>query len=217
MLLNLETDIQGILDKILKHHFNTELLEGTLCKKRFVFYLLQDRYYLKDYAKALAITAARLDDHKNIKIFLQFALEAIDDEQALHVNYLNQFGTIIAELNVTEPSPACFMYTNYLLQTAHTKSVEQSIAALLPCFYVYQKVAEHMQSKLVDLQSHPYGDWINLYSGDEFCHATELAFSVLQDRINAENIDDIKKAFIYSTKLEWLFWDSAYRMEAWQI
>ncbi|MDF1760804.1 MAG: thiaminase II [Coxiellaceae bacterium] len=214
----LKTDIQGILDKILKHNFNKELLDGTLCKKRFVFYLLQDRYYLKDYSRALAITASRLDTNENIKTFLQFALEAIDDEQALHTKYLHQYKSIITDINVTEPSPSCFMYTNYLLQTAATKPVEQAIAALLPCFYIYQEVARHMQQQIILTNNHPYGDWIVLYAGDDFQRSTAMAFNVLDNLTKHSHcLTDVKKHFIRSTKLEWLFWDSAYSMQLWAI
>ena len=214
----LKTDIQGILDRILKHNFNREVLDGTLCKKRFVFYLLQDRYYLKEYSRALAITAARLDSNEHIKTFLQFALEASDDEQALHTSYLCQYTTIIADLNVTEPSPSCFMYTNYLLQTAATKPVEQAIAALLPCFYVYQEVAKYMQKQTIHDFNHPYANWITLYASDDFQRSTTAAFAVLDALTKySHDLVDIKKCFIKSTQLEWLFWESAYSMQHWAI
>ncbi|MDF1796713.1 MAG: thiaminase II [Coxiellaceae bacterium] len=212
----LKTDIQGILQVILKHNFNMELLDGTLCKNRFVFYLLQDKFYLTEYAKALAITASRLHAHSDMKTFLQFALEAIDDEQALHTKYLGRFKSIIQDLNVKEPSPTCFMYTNFLIQTASTKPVEQSIAALLPCFYIYQQLAQHMQKQLRDINGHPYGEWITLYASDDFQLSTDMAFTTLDNlMIDSKSHADVKKTFVYSSKLEWMFWQSAYKYEAW--
>ncbi|MDF1655376.1 MAG: thiaminase II [Coxiellaceae bacterium] len=200
------------------HSFNKELLDGTLCKKRFVFYLLQDKFYLTEYAKALALTAARLNNNNDIKMFLQFALEAIDDEQALHTKYLRQFKSTITDLNITEPSPSCFMYTNFLLQSASTKPVEQAIAALLPCFYIYQKVAEHMTQKINNLQLNPYHEWIALYASEEFQRSTDIAFNILDDlTTHLNNHEHVKTAFIYSAKLEWMFWDSAYHKQSWAI
>ena len=34
--------------------------------------------------------------------------------------------------------------------------------------------------------------------------------------VNDKQLQKMKEAFITSTRLEWLFWDSAYRMENWQ-
>jgi thiaminase (transcriptional activator TenA) len=33
---------------------------------------------------------------------------------------------------------------------------------------------------------------------------------------NNKQLQQMKEAFIASTRLEWMFWDSAYRMENWQ-
>jgi thiaminase/transcriptional activator TenA len=68
--------------------------------------------------------------------------------------------------------------------------------------------------------NNPYKDWINAYAGEEFKDATKKALKITDEL--AYHANDITKAqmkemFILSTKLEFMFWDSAYKMEQWVI
>ncbi|MBN8898960.1 MAG: hypothetical protein J0H35_12365 [Rhodospirillales bacterium] len=72
--------------------FNRELADGTLDPDRFRFYVVQDALYLADYARALALAAARSEDGVPFKTFADGALEAVAVEQTLHGSYLRPFG-----------------------------------------------------------------------------------------------------------------------------
>ena len=58
-----------------------------------------------------------------------------------------------------------------------------------------------------------------MYSGEEFQDVVKNTID-LTDRVakdaNNKQLQQMKEAFITSTRLEWMFWDSAYRMENWQ-
>ena len=58
-----------------------------------------------------------------------------------------------------------------------------------------------------------------MYSGKEFQQVVKNAIG-LTDRVandaNDKQLQKMKDVFITSSRLEWLFWDSAYRMENWQ-
>ena len=64
--------------------FNTELAAGTLAPERFRFYILQDAIYLGEYARVLAIAAAKAPDAATVQVFAGGAAQAIAVEQALH-------------------------------------------------------------------------------------------------------------------------------------
>ena len=57
-----------------------------------------------------------------------------------------------------------------------------------------------------------------MYSGEEFQEVVQKAID-LTDRVaedaNDKQLEKMQEAFITSTRLEWIFWDSAYRMENW--
>jgi len=57
--------------------FNTELAAGTLAPERFRFYILQDAIYLGEYARVLALAAAKAPDAATVQWFSGAAGEAI--------------------------------------------------------------------------------------------------------------------------------------------
>ena len=48
-----------IYEAILRHPFVTGLTDGSLDRERFRFYAVQDALYLREFARALSIAAAR--------------------------------------------------------------------------------------------------------------------------------------------------------------
>src|SRR5512132_1905335 len=125
---------------ILDLPFNQELAAGTLARERFVFYMLQDAHYLTWFGRALAVTAARAPDAQALIQFAGSAREAVVVERALHEGFFRRFGVSAAEATATEPSPTCAHYTHYLLALAYNAPYEVSVAALLPCFWIYWEV-----------------------------------------------------------------------------
>src|SRR5688572_11256089 len=104
--------------------FNTELAAGTLRAERFRFYVLQDAIYLGEYARVLAMAAAKAPDAATVSWFGGAAVEAVAVEQALHGRYLAEFGVTPTATAAAEPSPDCLAYTSFLLATAHQQSWE---------------------------------------------------------------------------------------------
>ena len=128
------TDLRAAIDGL---PFNRELAAGTLDQARFHFYITQDALYLDQYARILVMAGARGPDGATLRLFAECALEAVAVEQALHGQYLTQFGADALE---AEPSPDCLGYTSFLLATAYHEPWEVLMAALLPCFWIYWDV-----------------------------------------------------------------------------
>ncbi len=114
--------------------FNVELAAGTLSRERFRFYIQQDALYLGQFARVLAIAAAKAPDPAILQAFTQFSLGALTVEQALHERYLAAFGVSAADAARAEPAPDCLAYTSFLMAAAHHEPWEVLIAALVPCF-----------------------------------------------------------------------------------
>ena len=204
--------IEPIYQAILKHPFNVELAAGTLDRERFQFYMQQDSLYLVDFARALAQAASKAPTPEDIVLLLRFSEGALVAERSLHQHYFDLFGITLD----TRKAPGCFAYTQFLLaETAH-RGYERGIAALLPCFWIYREVGLHIHQHAAS--NNPYQKWIDTYSGEEFAAVVDQAID-LTDRV-AEGVNDRQRgemleAFVTSTRLEWQFWDSAYRMESW--
>ncbi|NLG69157.1 MAG: thiaminase II, partial [Firmicutes bacterium] len=58
--------ITAIFEAILAHPFIQGLTDGTLPEEAFRFYVIQDALYLRDYARALALAAAKAPQEQAI-------------------------------------------------------------------------------------------------------------------------------------------------------
>src|SRR5437667_7749058 len=118
----------GLREAIHRLAFNTELAAGTLAPERFRFYILQDAIYLGQYARVLALAAARAPDAATTEFFGHSAVQAIIVERALHGRYLAEFGVDPAAIEAAEPAPDCLAYTSFLLAAAHQEPWEVLVA-----------------------------------------------------------------------------------------
>ena len=93
-----------------------------------------------------------------------------------------------------------------------------SLAALLPCFWVYQHVGSTILRSTGDDPEHPYRAWIRTYAEEEFADSV-LAARELVDRAAAASTSEVVErmfgAFTTATEYEWMFWNSAWHRERW--
>lgn len=215
MFNELQDAVADLLPKIYQHPFNQELAQGTLPIEKFIFYLSQDALYLVDFSKALALTATRLPKDEQSELFIQFSINALKAERDLHIKLLKKHPT---HPKTNQQSPFCFMYTNYLLRMASTATVEESVASLLPCFWIYQQVGQRINTKKI--LNNPYQEWIDLYSSPEFNHSVDLMISTINELAAHASIyckQKMLRAFRLATLCEWQFWQGAYSHQVWPI
>jgi thiaminase (transcriptional activator TenA) len=198
--------------------FNRELARGTLPREKFQFYMLQDSIYLEAYARALSLASAKAPDTGAMLEFSGAAAGAIQVERALHAGFFREFGIGETERTATEPSPTCLNYTNFLLAIGATGSYAELVAAILPCFWIYWDEGNHIAATAT--RPNPYDKWIGTYSDASFGDATRRVIAIA-DRIAADadpgTVARMQAAFLRCTQFEWMFWDSAYRLERWPV
>lgn len=207
--------IEPIYKKTLELPFIQELIDGSLDRNKFNHYIQQDSLYLADYGKVLTGLASKLTDPDHIEAFIGFAGETMAVEKALHASF---FKHIEIKANVS-PTPACLLYTSFLLKHLANSPVEVIAAAVLPCFWIYKEVGDYILSQ-PKKESNPYQSWINTYGGEEYAKSVETAISIcdqLAEKCTIEQQKVMTEAFIMCSKLEWMFWDSAYHLEKWKI
>jgi thiaminase (transcriptional activator TenA) len=209
------SQVSSIYKAIENHPFNQELKTGALPSDKFLYYSRQDRIYLQAFAKALAVLATRLEDSKDAKPVLQAAIDCLDEGQSAHAK------TSTAEAGgVGEPEeigPANFAYTHFLLSTAAYKSREQLAAALLPCFWIYLKLAKALVPAVSEMN--PYKPWVDTYSSHKYESAVQAMVSLvdrLAEKVTAPERQQMLRAFITASRLEWYFWEDAYQMQKWK-
>ncbi|MDQ2805045.1 MAG: thiaminase II [Pseudomonadota bacterium] len=196
--------------------FNAELAAGTLSRERFQGYIAQDAIYLGQYSRTLAIAAAKAPDATTLRAFAASALEAVSVEQALHEQYLAQFGLDATRMADAEPTPDCLAYTSYLLAAAYHEPWEILVAALLPCFWIYWDVGRAIAARAT--ADNPYRAWIDTYADEAFGEAVRTVIAITDraaSEVSPSTQGRMTTAFVRSTQYEWLFWNSAYHQRGW--
>lgn len=198
--------------------FNQELADGTLSQERFRHYMIQDAHYLVAFGRALAVAAAKADNADEVVQFASAAHGAVVVERSLHEDFMEQFGVSAETFAATPLSPATHHYSSFLLANAWGKSYPVALAGLLPCFWIYAEVGRDIIGRAA--KNNPYDSWIATYAGDEF-HTLVREVIATVDRVAAvaseETREEMHIAYTHAAKLEWMFWDSAYRLEQWPV
>jgi thiaminase (transcriptional activator TenA) len=207
-----------VYDIIRAMPFNVELANGTLSEPRFKHYITQDAHYLIGFGRALTLAAAKAPDPDRIVQFAKSAEGAIVVERALHGSFFEQYAITAGMFAQTPLSPACHHYVSYLIATAYAEPYEVLLGALLPCFWIYAEVGRDIHVRASP--GNPYQAWIDTYAGEEF-HAAVGRVIAATDEAAAGASPALRArmhaAFARATQLEWMFWDSAYRLESWPI
>jgi thiaminase/transcriptional activator TenA len=210
--INNKTEV--ILDLIKDHPFIVKLMDGSLPLDIFHFYINQDALYLSEYKNVLAILGSKCQDENDTQFFLDSATGIIHVENVLHQNFLKN-----KNLN-NDLSPTCELYTSYLSRIVNTKSIEEGIAAVLPCFTIYKEVGDYIKENQTNRKDNPFQNWINTYGGEDFAKSVKNAIHIANlhaENANENTLNKMNVAFEKASKLEWMFWDSAYKKEKWSI
>lgn len=231
-----------VYEKILAHPFVGALADGSLPEERFRFYIRQDALYLDGYARRLAHVAARLPRKEQAERFLHFALDGIEVERALHAQFLAGSHPAPEEI-----SPTCLLYTSVLdAQALAPVEVEAAAVLPCFVVYqrvgewIHAR-AEGNGRRAADgqaagsathadtptgpkahrpLAENPYRAWIETYADPAFAASAEQATAICNELAAAageETRRRMSELFVRCTRMEWLFWESAWNLETWKI
>ncbi|MDX1891760.1 thiaminase II [Mycolicibacterium sp. 050158] len=211
-------DVEPTFQAILAHPFVTGLTDGTLDPDVFSHYVAQDVHYLRDYARALAIVAAKAPSLTDTAMFARHAAEVHDVELALHDELLPALGLDAATVGGARVAPTTQAYTSYLIATTYGGSFADGLAAILPCYWIYARVGTALLER--GSPDPRFRRWIDSYGGDDFA-ATVAQVIALTDRVGL-NLDPAEEAvarahFVTTARYEWMFFDAAYRLEDWPV
>jgi len=212
------SDVAPLRQAILGLPFLSEIADGTLPMEAFRHYIVQDSLFLAEYSRVLAIAAAKAPTAAARLEFSDGAKVAVEVERVLHQAYFGQFGVTPAFVDSAEPTPACLGYTSYLASLAATRSYEELIAGVLPCFWVYWEVGCAVKPRAVS--PNPYAAWLDTYAAPSFGEATDRVKALVDEaaaNTTQTTRDAMAKAFRMATRFEWMFWDSAYHQAGWPI
>ncbi|GAA3639879.1 thiaminase II [Microlunatus ginsengisoli] len=209
---------EPIYDAILVHPFITGLADGTLPRESFAYFIVQDSHYLRDYSRALALTAARAHDEDEVAMFADHAANAIAVERGLHAELLGDLELTSTDVDAAGSGPVTTAYMSYLTAVCATGSYPEAVATVLPCYWIYRQVGH-----VLEAGSSPdplYARWIATYGSAEVDAIVDRVLSVT-DRIGSDlgaaERERCVRHFRTTARYEWMFWDAAYQRLPWPI
>ncbi len=197
-----------LLDRMIEHPFNQQLASGTLPEKLFYCYLQQDQLYIREYTQVLFILLQRTDDSDLRQDLQRFATEGAQFEQEMHQHFFTLYRIESAEA----PFASCNLYARFLRSCAEQDSIAVALAALLPCFWFYNKVGQSLLEN--SCKNNPYHAWIDTYSGAEFQRQVEKMQAHVERLAAQSSLSERQKmidSFLVSSLLELCFWEAIYR------
>ena len=210
--------MEPIYTAILAHPFVRGLTDGSLSRESFRFYVVQDALYLREFARALSVAAARAPEDDWIIMFNEHAANALRVERALHEGFFQQFGLTPQAVAATPLAPVNQAYTSYLLAVAYGAPFHENVAALLPCYWIYWEVGKALEQ--TGSPEPLYGRWIATYAADEFgavVRAVLEAVDAVAARLGPTERDALRRHAVTTARYEWMFWDMGYRRERWPV
>jgi thiaminase/transcriptional activator TenA len=199
-----------------EHPFVQGIAEGTLPLASFRHYLLNDAYYLSQFARVQALGAAKAHDLHDSNRMAAHVQGTYNAELSLHEQFAKQLGITDEERAEFEPSPTAYAYTSHMLCAAYTGHLGDIIAAILPCYWLYHEIGERLQS--YKPEEPIYREWISAYGGDGFRELVEEQIERLDKialQVTAADRERMKGHFIISSHYEYKFWEMAYTHEVW--
>jgi len=209
----------GIWEAQHQHAFVRGIGDGTLSLEKFKFWLRQDYVFLIEYARLLALAAARGPDLETTTRFATLLKETLETEMSLHRAYAAEFGISLEELEREQPAPATRGYTDFLLRVAATGDFVELAAALLPCMWAFSEIGLRLATQPAPSDQR-YAKWIAMYSSREFAELAQWCRDLLDSLaagLPVRNLCKLEAAFLTSSRYEWLFWEMAWKMERWPV
>ncbi|GLB35575.1 putative TENA/THI-4/PQQC family protein [Lyophyllum shimeji] len=202
-----------------EHDFVKLLGRGTLPVKAFVHFIVQDYHYLKYYARAYGLLAAKSTSFEAIGSATQTIINVIN-ELDTHKSLCESFGVTTERLENTAEAPATTAYGAYLLDMGLQGDTMKLLMALLACLLGYGEVGLWLRKQAslprswVVLDGNPYAKWMEDYSGAHYQGAVKLGLELIEARAAADppsqaRFAEWKEVWERCTRLEKGFWDAA--------
>lgn len=206
----------------LRHPFVLALGDGTLPAELFEFYVRQDARYLDDFAKCYAFAITKTAEHETVARFGDGILRVLEVERGIHELYAARFGVSADQMKATPMAPTNYAYTRHMLSTAATGSMAALLAAILPCAWVYAEVGRHFTGLLggEPPAGHPYAEWLRTYASPEFEEVGVWLRGLLDEQaagLPERELAALEEIFLTSSRYEFMFWDMAWKREAWPV
>jgi len=206
-----------VWEKYMTHPFITGMIDGTLQKEKFAFYLMQDCQYLKDYAKVYATSFIKCEDIYLMRAIYRDMQVIVSDESMTHIRYLMDMGYTEDDAYAAPTAAENREYLDYMLNVAKEGSVQEGLISIMACTFSYYHIALHARAKAIEngtYEHNYFSAWMDDYVGEIYKGIYDRTIELcdwITRGLNEAEKDRLKEIFIRSSEYELGFWDMAMR------
>ena len=211
--------IEPIYREILRHPFLSGLSDGTLDRQAFRFYVIEDALYLHDFARAVALLGGKAPHPDTTALLCGDAVATVEAERDQLGQFLTDLGGSRDELFSRQPAPTTCAYTSYFLSQVHARPFEEGLAAVLPCYWIYAEVGQELLARPPSPDP-LYRRWIEGYGSEEYAAVVRRVVDLTDqaaEGLGERTLKAMARHFAMGARYEWMFWDMAWRQEAWPL
>ncbi|MGA9289335.1 MAG: thiaminase II [Anaerobacillus sp.] len=209
-----------IFDAIFEHPFVRGIAEGKLEKEQLMHYVKQDFEYLNTFVRIYGVAVSKCETREAMSLFNEQIAFVLHSEVHPHNNFCRVAGVTYEELQGYPLAPTAHHYTRHMLDAAHSGTLGEIIAALLPCPWTYLEIGQRLLAEVNPDKNHPFYDWITFYGEKSMEPVTDQLRRILDqwaETAPQRELERIKDYFILSCQLEYGFWEMAYQVEEWPV
>jgi len=188
----------------LDHPFVQGIASGELDRSLFAWYVGQDAFFLRAFARGYALALAKAPEEEGMRAF-RHLLDGVLGELALHQEYARQWGLDLDP----EPAPATRAYTDFLLRVAWSEPPGRIVAAMTPCMRLYAFLGQELRGRLNPQSA--YRAWVETYASPDF-EALARRLEELLDRYD-DRSKEMEEYYRTAMQLEYRFFDAAWRSQ----
>ena len=217
---HLRQQADPIFEAIFAHPFVRGIANGDLTSEQLAHYVRQDFQYLNVFCQIYGLAIAKSSTREDMAFFHQRMGFVLNSETHPHHNFADVAGYKLEDLAHADLLPTSRNYTRHMLHVAHSGSLGELLAVLLPCPLTYWEIGLKLQQEVKPDDRHPFKPWIDFYAA----HGSEEISESFLGRLDAyaEQSHAAEKArmadhFLTSCRMEYMFWDMAYNLESWPV
>lgn len=187
-----------------EHEFVKKMIDGTLPKENFRYYLIQDAKYVEEMLRALLRASALAPIDKALRLL--YVIISGRDKGLEVNNYLySRLGITQDEIRKTKMNDVNYSYTRHLNYWAE-RSWEYFLIAWAPCMWGYYEIGK----SVINSNDELYKAWASFYSSDDY----KKRVDVILEYLNELNVDkDLAlEIFNRSVRYEIEFWNASLNM-----
>ncbi len=193
------------------HPFTKELSREELDQKRFRTYLVQDLDFVDVLVRAFGYLIGQAESMETRSRVAQFLAMVTSDENDYFERSLEALDADPKQLEDSERNRTNAEFQTFLMETAQSGILEQTLAVLLAAEWVYAAWAEEVSD--ADPEAFYFREWIELHHNpafNEFVDYLRSRMDELGPELSPEEQEAVAERFSEAVRFEVDFFDAVY-------